>query len=106
MKKNRKVTKKMVKEIINQIDDFYGIKLTESQVLYLLINNFALTDAWDVAGEVDTIFREKFLSFIIWHCGIKDRDWPTGRSSPKYSREFYEEFVIKAAKKGIKFIGL
>ena len=94
--KNRKVTKKMVKEVIEQIDDFYGISLTEAQVLYLLINYSALKDAWDIGGEVDTIFREKFLSCIVWDCGIKDRDWPIGASGPKYSRIFREEFAIKA----------
>lgn len=101
--KNRKITKTMVREVINRIDDFYGIKLTETQVLYILVNYSALKDAWDIGGEVDTIFREKFLSCLVWDCGIKDKDWPTGASSPRYSRTFRKEFEKAASKKGIVF---
>ena len=101
--KNRKVTKTMVKRIIDRIDDFYGILLTETQVLYILVNDVLIREEWNRAGEIDTLFREKFLSALVRYVGIKDKDWPTGASSPRYSRTFREEFAVKAVKKGIVF---
>ena len=98
----RKVTKKMVKEVLKEAVDFLGIGLTETQFLLLLLNDEKLRKDWDEVGDVDTAFREELVQAITKDCKIESNEghWPTGRTTKKNKIAFNKEFKEKAVKKG------
>ena len=98
--KHRKVTKKIAKQAIEDMNFFYGIEITEIQFLYLMLNNKELQDDWSEVGDIDTAFREELVQAITRDCNIKSNEgyWPTGRTTKKNKIAFGVEFREKAIK--------
>lgn len=99
--KNRKVTKTMVREVVRDIKDFFGIVLDKFQVCYILLNYQEVRDDWDKIGDVDTAFRDKFLDAIVEECRMSF-PWPKSYCTKLAKQAFEKEFKINAKKHGYK----
>lgn len=99
--KMRKITKKLIKEVLDDVES-RNIKFSEGKFLLLMLNNKELRDDWDEVGDYDTVFRERLFQAIAEDCSIKANEgrWPRYCDSRKVLKEFEKEFREKAPKKG------
>lgn len=92
--------------VCNEIENWYGIKLTTKQMKEILADNFHLLChiAEDVICDSDykglgsTSVRED----IINHIGIKltGNSWPTGATPQRRANAFFKKFKKEAIKAG------
>ena len=97
----RKITKKMVSQSITEVFRL-GIEITQTQFLFLMVNNESLRQDWNEVGDIDTAFRDQMCHAIAKELNIKCTKgcWPTGLTSNVAKKQFEIEFKEKAKKKG------
>ena len=99
---NRKVTEKVIKDIMEDVKHWYGIVLTELQACLIILNHEEVRKDWnEVGSSTDTVFREKVLNAIVKECGVKKK-WPTASAPKNEMQAFQDEFLEKAKKYGFE----
>ena len=95
-----------IKNILDEINSFYGVRVTPSVLKRVLVKNKELLDDIkeydDFRYGMDTITREDLVNALA--IDLLGKDWPTGETSNKKSALFFKEFKKKAImKNGYKF---
>lgn len=93
------VDDKVIEDIINTINRWYGIKPTQKQVIEILEEDHRLTI--DILEEFDTVMRESFLD--AWAYKYVGENWPIGMTSDEETLTFYKKLVEVCKQKNILY---
>lgn len=96
--------KALIKETNNEIADWYGVDLTDKQIVTIYNNNPSLyTEALD--SKFDTLARETFADIL---CNmILGISWPTGGEIARYEGgedKFFADLKSKGKSQGYVFV--
>jgi len=100
MKTTDIVPKDIVKDIIEMIEDWFKITITEDYVNRMYNEDQLIRKEIDNRGYYDTVVREYMADFIAKD--VTGADWPKYGDVPGYSRCFGITFKVEAPKVGIK----
>ena len=99
-----KYSNRVIKEIIEEFEEWYGIKLRESQLEKLLKENTDLIFEISPSGMDGTVSREKLAEAICEDIGMS-RSWPVYADGDKAMNKFVKELKVKAKAHGYKVTG-
>lgn len=101
-----KISDEDIKTAIGQIQDFYGVILTEEILQEMCKADLSWCKDWIEAG-FDTVVRENTLTvFSRYYLKIMPYRWPKYGDNENYKRMFYEAFVRGCSNKKVKCASL
>ena len=92
-----KISDKKIRDVIDALDDFYGVRLTEKQVAKYFLHNPRVVA--EIKVGMDTVTRETLIDTL--SMAITGKEWPYGGDSMAYKRKFKSNFKKAAKKNGI-----
>ncbi len=95
-----KLTEKDIKGILDDLEYWYSVKMTRSQLSKFLQKHPRLA-AEIVQMGFDTGARESFIEYL--STDLTGTMWPLNGDALKYKKEFYKLFTTAAKKAGIQY---
>ena len=92
------IKEKDVKVILDEIDDWYGVKISKNVLKRVLTKNVRLLkdlgEYGDIEYGLDTVTREDIINAI--SIDLIREEWPTGATKKRETEAFFKNFKRKA----------
>lgn len=93
--------RRLLKEVMSNIHDTVGVKLTEAQAIEFLVEFNSVGEIIDW-GEVDSELRERLVDALT--IKLLNTRWPGNSYSEEYRSEFIKKFDEAAVKAGYEVV--